>query len=100
LGTIAIFSTLASCSWITTWKSIKGLTVKNDPKTTLFGRKTEVPCEKNDIVRSCFCAFAWQFAAQADDCQPLARIGAITKKLAEKPTIGFLFFGRCDTIIA
>jgi hypothetical protein len=67
---------------------------------SLFGRKTGGSCEKNDIVRSCFCAVSCLIIAQAHDSKYVTLIGAITKKYVKKPTVGFCVVGGCDIIIA
>jgi hypothetical protein len=94
------FSMDVNGGWTTTCKKLNIQTGKNGPKITLFGRKTGVSREKNDIVRSCCSTFARLVCSQADDSQSLARIEAITKKYAKKPTVGFLFFVSRDIIFA
>jgi hypothetical protein len=65
---------------------------------SLFGRKTRVPRDKNDIVRSCFCAFWRSKGAQAAHRQELAE-GETTRKKSCLKTYGrFFVFGEvCHT---
>jgi hypothetical protein len=72
----------------------KWRTVKNDPKTTLFGRKTGFPRQENDIVQSCFSSFAWWRVTQAIVSQELARNASVAKKSCLKTYRRFFVFGE------
>jgi hypothetical protein len=56
------------------------MTVKNDPESTLFGRKTGGSRQKKDIVRSSFLTLGWFVVAQAFDLKEFATTGPVAKK--------------------
>jgi hypothetical protein len=74
------------------------LTAKNDPETTLFGRKTGGPRQQNDTCFRAFSLLRGFFFRKPLPDRNLRGAEPSQKNHAKKPTVGFPFFGACARI--